>query len=306
MQNASRVRARKTGRGGAARPSRPRPNRKQKNRSPAAKRRPAASSSRRGFRLFRGAPGIVQFVVAATVVLGLSLAVNWIYQVIRKPSELFFPISGTLFKTPTETWRSYGPIFTKYATTSITPEFLAALAQAEGAGNPVARTYWRWSWRIRPFDLYRPASSSVGMYQMTDGTFAEARQYCIQNHAVVQDGRWDDWHSCWFNGAYFRVLPSHAVELTSAYLGLHVASTLARNRIITASLQQKQHLAAVIHLCGAGAGEAYARRGFRFTEGQRCGDHDPRIYVAHIDALKKEFSRAAARDLQSPRQREES
>jgi hypothetical protein len=144
------------------------------------------------------------------------------------------------------------------------------------------------------------------MYQMTDGTFAEARHYCIQNHTVVQDGRWDDWHSCWFNGVYFRVLPSHAVELTSAYLGLHVASTLARNRISTASLQQKQHLAAVIHLCGAGAGDVYARRGFRFIEGQRCGDHDPRIYVAHIDALKKEFSRAAARDTQSSRQREDS
>ena len=28
----------------------------------------------------------------------------------------------------------------------MTPELLAALAQVEGSGNPVARTYWRWSW----------------------------------------------------------------------------------------------------------------------------------------------------------------
>ena len=57
----------------------------------------------------------------------------------------------------------------------MTPDFLAAIAQVEGSGNPVARTYWRWSWRRNFFEVYRPASSAVGMYQITDGTFAEAR-----------------------------------------------------------------------------------------------------------------------------------
>jgi hypothetical protein len=232
--------------------------------------------------------------MAAVIVLALSLAINWVYQVIRKPSELFFPVSGTLFKTPAETWRSYSPIFRRYATAAITPEFLAALAQTEGAGNPVARTYWRWSWGTGPFDVYRPASSSVGMYQMTDGTFAEARNSCIRDHHVVTDGPSDAWHSCWFNSLYFRVLPSHAVELTSAYLDLHVADILARNRIAGASLQQRRHLAATIHLCGAGAADLYARRGFRFVEGQRCGEHDPRAYLARIDAVEHEFSRLAA------------
>jgi hypothetical protein len=267
--------------------------RKRKNRGTVAKPSPRARS-RRWIGVFRGAPRVVQIVIGTIIVLTLSLATNWIYQVIRKPSELFFPVSGTLFKTPSETWSSYAPIFRKYSTHTIHPEFLAALAQAEGAGNPVARTYWRWSWRMRPFELYRPASSSVGMYQMTDGTFAEAKNFCVRDHTVVQDGPWDDWHSCWFNRLYFRVLPSHAVELTSAYLDLHVASTLARNRIAAASLQQTQHLAAVIHLCGAGTGDLYARHGFRFVAGQRCGDHDPRLYLARVDALKTEFIHFAA------------
>ena len=70
-------------------------------------------------------------------------AVNWIVQVARKPTELFFPVSGVLHKTPAETWRSYAPIFRKHSTAVMTPELLAALAQVEGAGNPVARTYWR-------------------------------------------------------------------------------------------------------------------------------------------------------------------
>jgi hypothetical protein len=296
VQNASRVPARNSGRGTSARPQR-----KRKNRGRASRGWSYPKSGRRWFRRFREAPGIVQLVVAATIVVTLSLTINWIYQVVRKPSELLFPVSGTLFKTPTETWRSYGPIFDKYATPSTPPEFLAALAQAEGAGNPIARTYWRWSWKIRPFDVYRPASSSVGMYQMTDGTFAEARKSCIRDHAIVQDGPWDDWHSCWFNGFYVRVLPSHAVELTSAYLSLHVASTLARNHIANATLLQKQHLAAAIHLCGAGAGEIYARHGFRFAEGQRCGDHDPRAYLARVDALKKQFTHVAAHEEESSR-----
>jgi hypothetical protein len=251
---------------------------------------------RRRMRSFQRAPGAVQIIAGLLVVLALATAVNWIYQVIRKPSELFFPVSGTLFKTPAETWRSYAPIFRLHSTKAIPPEFLAALAQQEGAGNPVARTYWRWSWRMRPFEIYRPASSSVGMYQMTDGTFAEAKNYCIHHHTVAQAGAWNDWQSCWLNGLYFRVIPSHAVELTAAYLDLHVAAALVRHRITTASLQEKQHLAAVIHLCGAGAGDLYVRLGFRFLDREKCGDHDPRLYLAHVDALKTEFGRLAARE----------
>jgi hypothetical protein len=286
VQSSSRTRGRKTARRISSKPK--------LKRNATSARVPRRTRGRRWARSFRGARGLLQIFMGAMIVLALSLAINWAYQVVRKPSELFFPVSGTLFKTPTETWHSYAPIFRQYATTAITPEFLAALAQAEGAGNPVARTYWRWSWGMRPFDVYRPASSSMGMYQMTDGTFAEARKFCIRDHTVVSDGPWSAWQSCWFNGLYFRVLPSHAVELTSSYLDLHVADILVRNRIAGASLQQKQHLAATIHLCGAGAADLYARRGFRFVDGQRCAEHDPRAYLARIDALKHEFSRLAA------------
>jgi hypothetical protein len=61
----------------------------------------------------------------------------------------------------------------------------------------------------------------------------------------------------------------------------------------SAPLKDKQQLAAVIHLCGAGAGDDYARRGFRLIDGQRCGDHDLRLYLAHIDAMKAVFDRLA-------------
>jgi hypothetical protein len=200
-------------------------------------------------------------------------------------------VSGTLYKSPAETWAEYAPIFKKFSTDVITPDFLAAIAQVEGSGNPVARTYWRWSWSPLPFEVYRPASSAVGMYQITDGNFAEARRFCIHDHVVVADGPWNDWHSCWFNSLYARVIPSDAVELTSAYLDRSVASILEHRRMTAASPLHKQRLAALIHLCGAGAGDEYARHGFKLAEGQRCGAHQALAYLERVEAMQATFSR---------------
>ena len=245
-------------------------------------------------RRLRRAPLALRLCLGALLVVSLALSVNAFYQVVRKPTELFFPVSGTLYKTPQETWRQYGPLFRRYATQRISAELLASLAQVEGSGNPLARTYWRWSWVLRPFELYRPASSAVGMYQITDATFAEARHYCIHAHTVVREGAWNDWNACWFNALYSRVWPADAVELTSAYLDLKVSAILAHFAIAHASAAQRRHLAAVVHLCGAGAAAAYAAEGFRFSEGQRCGDHDPREYLRRVEEMEAVFARLAA------------
>lgn len=256
--------------------------------------RPLARSRRRALIALLAAPLAVRLLVGTVVVLAVWSAVNWMVQVVRKPTELFLPVSGALAKTPPETWHHYGPLFRAHATGVITPELLAALAQVEGAGNPVARTYWRWQLTWHPFELYRPASSAVGMYQITDATFRQAKRYCIRDHRVIEDGRWHDVRSCWFNSLYSRVVPSHAVELTAGLLDRGVAQTMTRQRIATATLRHKQDLAAVIHLCGAGAGDAYARRGFRLTAGQRCGDHDVGRYLEQVEAIKRRFGRLAA------------
>jgi hypothetical protein len=250
----------------------------------------------RAFLVLMALPLAFRVVVIAIVLLALWFVVNWTYQVVRKPTELFFPVSGALSKTPPETWRSYETLFRAHSTAIMAPELLAALAQVEGAGNPVARTYWRWRLSWNPFEWYQPASSAVGMYQITTPTFREARRYCIHYHEVVEEGPWHEWRSCWFNGLYTRVVPSHAVEMTSALLDRSVASTVVRHRVTAATLQQKQDLAAIIHLCGAGGGDAFARRGFRLTPGQKCGDHDVRAYLAQISTMKRLFGRLAALD----------
>jgi hypothetical protein len=78
--------------------------------------------------------------------------------------------------------------------------------------------------------------------------------------------------------------------MTSALLDHSVTSTMARQRVGAATLQQKQDLAAIIHLCGAGPGDAYARRAFKLTPGQKCGDHDVRGYLAGVNSMKHRFA----------------
>jgi len=241
-------------------------------------------------KLFLRAPRWARIALCALAFVIVAVTLNLMYQVVRKPAELFFPVSGALSKTPTETWREYGPLFRHHSTAVMTPELLAALAQVEGAGNPVARTPWRVRASADPRELYRPASSAVGMYQITDGTFREAKRYCIRDHVAIEQG-------CWLNSLYLRVIPSHAVEMTSAYLDRSVDRSvvaLLASRKLAVSLAQKQDLAAVIHLCGARTGDAYARNNFRLTQGQRCGEHEVRAYLVQVNTMKRLFARLSA------------
>src|SRR3984885_12132780 len=166
-------------------------------------------------------PRVIRIALAIAILFPVLALTNLIYHVIRKPTELFFFVGHRLDKEPAETWRQYGPLFRTFSTATITPELLAALAQIESSGNPVDRTYWRWRFSFNPFAIYQPASSAVGLFQMTDPAYAEIARFCIQANAVTDTG-------CGF-GPYIRALPSHAVELASIYLDRNVAAVLARS-----------------------------------------------------------------------------
>jgi hypothetical protein len=232
-------------------------------------------------------PKTVRIVVITATILAVFSGMNIVYQVLRKPTEVFALVSGAFNKTPVETWRQYAPLFREYSTASISPELLAALAQVEAAGNPVASTYWRWRLTWNPFAIYQPASSSVGMYQMTDAAFAEARHYCIRDHFVVEEG-------CSLTGLDSRVLPSRAIELTAGFLDRNATAILAHRPKGRANRQQTQELAAIIHLCGASSAKAFARRGFHPIAGERCGDQEVTTYLAQINRMTREFLRIEA------------
>jgi hypothetical protein len=228
--------------------------------------------------------GIVGLVA---VLLAAFPLINLVYHVVRKPTELFFLVGGALDKKPGETWRQYESLFRAYSTSTIPPELLAALAQVESTGNPVARTYWRWQLNWNPLTVYQPASSAVGLYQMTNAAYAEAARSCIRKNAVVDA-------DCGFTSLYIRAVPSHAIELAAVYLDRNVAAVLARTPDATATPQQKQDLAAFIHLCGAGPAVAFVRRGFRTMAGERCGDHLVAAYLVRVNAMRHKFLRLAA------------
>jgi hypothetical protein len=231
---------------------------------------------------------MVRIAGGVAILLAVVALTNLIYHVIHKPTELFFFVGHKLDKEPAETWRQYGPLFRTYSTTTITPELLAALAQVESSGNPVDRTYWRWRFSFNPFAIYQPASSAVGLFQTTDPAYAEAARFCIRDNAVTDAG-------CGF-GPYIRAIPSHAIELASVYLDRHVTAVLTLAGDVKPNPQQKQDLAAFIHLCGAGPATAYARRHFQMISGERCGDHLVAAYVSRVNAMKRQFLRLAADD----------
>ena len=129
------------------------------------------------------------------------------------------------------------------------------------------------------------------MFQFTDGTFAEARRYCIHEHEVAEDGSWSDIDSCWFNVFYTRTIASHAIELTSAYLHQNVVDTLRSRSMAEIGLAEKQRLAAVIHLCGASKGRTFADSGFLPAKGDACGTHSLRQYLAKVDRMRQLFGR---------------
>jgi hypothetical protein len=215
-----------------------------------------------------------------------------VYQLARKPTELLAAIVPSAAKSPDQTWAEYGPLFEAHATSIVRPELLAALAQAESGGDPLASPPWRFRWSTNPLDLYGPASSAVGLLQITDGTLADARRLCVHDHEVARAGAWHDVHACWLNGLYARIVPGHAIEMTSAWLDASVREIAADRRVRRLTPERERRLAAVVHLCGRARGVEYARRGFWLIPGERCGEHDVEPYVARVESLARTFERA--------------
>jgi len=233
--------------------------------------------------------------VIATAIVVVFSAANLIFHVLRKPTELLSPVSGAFNKSPAETWRHYAPLFREYSTTSISPELLAALAQAESGGDPLASPPWTLRWSANPLDLYGPASSAVGLLQMTDGNLQDASHLCVLDHEVAHAGEWRGLRPCWATGLRARIIPAHSIEMTAAWLDESIRQIAAAQRIRKLTPERQRRLAAVVHLCGKARAAEYARRGFWFAPGERCGEHDVAQYVARVDSLARTFAGMAQR-----------
>jgi hypothetical protein len=85
-----------------------------------------------------------------------------------------------------------------------------------------------------------------------------------------------------------------AATVLAVFSVANVAAILARRPNSIANQQQKQALAAMIHLCGPTSAKAFAHRGFHLIAGERCGEHDVATYLAQVSAMTREFLRLAA------------
>lgn len=221
---------------------------------------------------------------------------NVLVQVAKVPSQATGPFEPYFYKTPSTSWAIHGSVFRAHATDLMSPAFLAALAQVEAGGNPIATTYWVWRWSWNPFSWYAPASSAAGLFQITNGTFAESRRFCVHDGKAVAQGNWYQWRGCWFNFLYSRLSASHATEMTSAYLDRQTANLLARAKA-NPPTAMKRRAAAITHLCGLAQAERFVRAGFRLPKGQRCGDHSVARYLKNVETFEIEFERLARQGL---------
>lgn len=221
----------------------------------------------------------------ALIIVGIVstvATVNWIYQVVNNPAILLSMFAQGNYKASGSTWSSYEHLFKRHSTSVMTPQFLAALAQVESAGNPLVIPQWRWRLTTNVFKIYAPASTSAGLYQYTRPTFKDAKRFCIHNHKVNFDGPIYDFSSCWFNRFYSRFWPSHAIEMTSARLTYYVESIISKQKIGKVSMRDKHKLASIIHLCGIGKGRQFAKSGFQLTSVPKCGSHSTEVYLNRI------------------------
>jgi hypothetical protein len=227
------------------------------------------------------APSAIRIVVIAATALAVFPATNLVYQVVRKPTEMFFPVSGAMNKIPGRDLAAICAALSRvfhgrhHARATRCPG-------APGSKNLLAVAPDLESFRDLSTRLERRRHVPDDRRSLRRSTtILHPPPHCRGGRLLVQL-------------LYTRVVPSHAIELTAVFLDRKVAAILARPPNATATLQQKQDLAAMIHLCGAGPAKAFARRGFRLIAGERCGEHDVATYVAQVNAMKREFLRIGA------------
>lgn len=195
------------------------------------------------------------------------------YHIYHHPSLVFLPLSNSFYKTPAETWDSYGELFETYSSNRLAPEFLAALAQTESMGNPLALTYWSLSASINPYRWFSPASTATGILQVTSPTWKEMKNYCLHESRLITHAKTG---MCRGNLFRFRIFASHSVHLVSAWFHKFLENKRLNDR-------DTRKLLSVLHLCGKSKAKRFLRNSLNFNSIGRCGSHNPKAYHAKLE-----------------------
>ena len=210
---------------------------------------------------------------------------------VPQADRALLPDQRRLYKQPAQTWRAYGALFRRHSTPVMTPALLAALAQVEGSGNP-ARAHVLAAGRSRARrsrSIGRPRAPSACTRSPTARSPRRATTASTTTRSRPK-APWYALRGCWFNALYTRTVPSHAIELTSAYLDRRVGETLRRHPGATPTLRAAAALAALIHLVRRRRSRvrscaAVSRR----RRASAAAAHDVRTYLARVESMQRAF-----------------
>lgn len=218
------------------------------------------------------------------------LLVNLAIQIYRKPAELLSVFARSEPKTIMQTWKDYKDEFQQSSTHLVSPFLLAAIAQIESGGRPLASPSWRIKINQSPLSWFSPASSSVGLYQFTLPTFEGEKKFCLKDGTVKARGPWYQFFGgCWANRFYSRLIPSHSIRLAATHWH-RLSQTLFKGKRVKRRFINRAIM--VAHLCGPTRAERYVRSG-----GQKgiskCGNHSVKAYIAKVESVIRTLKKMA-------------
>lgn len=227
------------------------------------------------------------FFISFALIIYFILIV--LVQLVQKPAHLLSFASSYFYKTPYETWKTYHADFKKYQTSTTPSYVLAAIAQVESSGNPIATPKWEWNFKNSWHSLYSPVSSSVGLYQFTTPTFNRAAKFCVHEGKLYSKVEAHQiLHPCWWSRFGFRLSASSSIRTASAYLHKEVSELLKRFNMSHLGVRSKSRLAMVVHLCGKHKASLLLQKRSLHSLGY-CGRHKVSKYIKKAEQLTRKF-----------------
>lgn len=211
------------------------------------------------------------------------------FHLYKHPSLVFYPVSGFFYKSSYETWDKYQNEFYYYGSKKVEPEFLGALAQTESMGNPFALTYWQSGWSLNPLNWYRPASTATGILQITDGTWRDMKKYCLGTGGVQSASKLG---ACPGNIFRFRIFPSHAIHLVSAWFH-------KKSEDLNVGKQLRRKYLSVLHLCGFRKAKELKSKSFNLKRIGNCGSHSPSRYFSRVERAYNYMKKLSQKKIRS-------
>lgn len=207
----------------------------------------------------------------------LLFSINFFYQVYSNPLHLLSFLSRPFSKTPQQTWETYKDVFERAAVGRVTAPLIAAIAQVESQGNPLAAPTWTLQMSSDLKEVYAPASSAFGIMQITKGTFERMQRIC------------SEMQTCSSGNFSTRMRATDSIGMVAHYLHSVMTEMLGNKRVALLRDEQVTELASVIHLCGPEVGGRLVQNRFRLKMLSKCGAHWPQVYTNRVMVMKKQF-----------------